>query len=91
MRNHMRRTLVLVLLLLILTSIARAAPGPGQIVRSALASGGQRVQAGNWALNGTLGESVAGPVVFHGTRGVASGYWYKITGGGVVSLPVIRR
>jgi len=91
--KKLRVGLLLLLLFLLLASVSRAAPypTPGSLLRYALASGGQTVEYAPWTLTGTAGESVAGPVVFVGDRGLASGYWQKITGGGLINLPVIRR
>jgi hypothetical protein len=91
--RRVRVGVVALLLLLLLASVTRAAPAPvpGSIVRAVIASGGAEVQAGDWVLSGTAGQSIAGPVMYDASRGLASGFWQKVTGGGLISLPVVRR
>jgi hypothetical protein len=43
--------------------------------RHVLGSAGERVAAGGLALNGTLGEAVAGDTVAAGSVRVAAGFW----------------
>ncbi len=82
--------LLILVLLLALAGVAFA-DSPGQILRSVIGSGGQRVQAGGLVLNGTVGESVVGGPVPVGAMRVASGFWQRIVTATKGYLPFIRK
>ncbi len=46
------------------------------ISRDAFGSGGQRVSGGNYILDGTFGEPIAGSVIVENGYGLGSGYWW---------------
>ena len=83
--------LAILLILPTLVSVAVALDVPQQIIRHVEGSAGQKVAAGPFILNGTLGEPVAGPVITAGGFNTSSGYWKEITHNTRIFLPVIVR
>jgi len=87
-------TLALLATLLVVTGVLAA----GEVIqRTVIASaGGDLATGGGYALNGTLGESIAsnGTLVVGASYGLGSGFWAGggvVTVGGTIYLPVVMR
>jgi hypothetical protein len=80
---------VATLVLLLVAGVAVAAQDPGLVVRSAVFSGGEPVAAGDFVLDSTLGEPVAGDLSEVDGTVFASGYWPSAHRHGNEYLPVI--
>lgn len=83
--------LLLALLLPALAGGAYAAMDAATLTRAVFGSAGQEVTAGDIVLNGTLGESVTGPLVVGGDVQGGSGFWQKIPTGMNLYLPQIQK
>jgi hypothetical protein len=81
----------LLLVLILITSAAAAAGPPHAFLRHVVASGGQRVSADQFILNGTAGEPVAGPMVLAGEYKAAPGYWWVMARSTRLYLPAIQK
>ena len=74
------KAIVLALVLLVLiASNASAAVNAIELPRYVIGAGGGRVTAGNYVLEGTVGQPVAG-VVSQGNSELCSGFWCSSSG-----------
>lgn len=88
-RRHVRTASVVVLLGLLLAASTLAAGAPA-VDRWVIAGGGGHVEAGSYALDGTIGQAVAGSASA-GTYDLCSGFWCNVGGEWRLHLPLVLR
>ena len=82
----------LLAVVLMLAAFAVAAAAPNQVMaRHVIASGGAMSGGAGLALNSTIGEAVAGPLVMNGPYGVGAGFWQGMGAEQRLYLPAITR
>ncbi len=83
------KALLATILLLGLIAAGAVLAQPAAVGRSVVGGGGERVSAGNYVLNGTVGEPIVSDLVIAAGYGLSSGFWwpreYKIY------LPLVLR
>jgi hypothetical protein len=80
----------LVLVALVLLASAALAANGLAIPRQLIGGGGGSIQSGTFALQGSVGQAVAGGVG-HGSFGVGSGFWRETVRIYPVYLPLVVR
>lgn len=84
-----KRVIILVLIALLLT-VGVVVAFSGSISRHVISSGGGLTQSGNFSINATVGQSVAG-VKVSGPYEVHSGFWFGLTPNHKIYFPTIMR
>ena len=88
--NKRRRLVSSILLLSVLVVSAAWANGTPSIDWYVMGGGGERVEAGLYALDGTIGQAVVGSVADAGCE-ICSGFWGGVGAVYTIYLPLVMR